>query len=96
MPYFPWAIWRAVDDVRCELKLRSCDCNVLADCGILNLIEFDVANDATILGAAAARQHSSSAAPMQLYLIIIMVVLFVCFVRFRAFIMVMPIKNLWL
>ena len=81
--------------MRCELKLRSCDCNVLADCGILNLIEFDVANDATILGAAAARQHSISAAPMQLYFIIIMVV-FVCFVRLLWWLCIMPIKNLWL
>lgn len=44
----------------------------MADCGILNVTEFDVvANDATITGAAAARQHSSiTAAPMQLYFII--------------------------
>ena len=42
----------------------------MADCGILNVTEFDVvANDATITGAAAARQHSITAAPMQLYFI---------------------------
>ena len=52
--------------MRCELYL----CSDLADCGILNVIDFDVANEATILGAAAARQHSISAAPMQLYFII--------------------------
>ena len=68
LPYFPCAICSAVDDVRCELKLSS----DVADCGILNVTEFDVvANDATITGAAAARQHSSiTAAPMQLYFII--------------------------
>lgn len=69
MPYFPCAICSAVladDDVRCEL-CSSEFCSGLADCDILHdAIEFDVANDATI----SARQHSSSAAPMQLYFII--------------------------
>ena len=55
--------------MRCELYCS--DCSVLADCGILNdVIEFVVANEATI----SAMQHSSSAAPMQLYFIIMVLV----------------------
>lgn len=56
--------------MRCELYCSDC-CSVFADCGILNdVIEFDVVNEATI----SAWQHSSNAAPMQLYFIIMVLV----------------------
>jgi hypothetical protein len=64
--------------VYCELYLS--DCNEFAfevDCGILSINEFDAAKDSTIMGAAA-RQHIISAAPVQLYLIIVGIIV-VCF-----------------
>ncbi len=58
--------------MRCELCCSDCNNEfaVEVDCGILSVNEFDAANDSTIMGAAA-RQHTISAAPVQLYFIIV-------------------------